>query len=484
MQKKLQKLFNDKYFRVVFGLFVSGVFLRFYKLSEFVTFLGDQGRDAIIIRRILTLEHLPAIGATTSIGQIYLGPFYYYFIAPWLLIANFNPIGLAIGVAFFSSFFVLIAYFLAKELFDKNVGLVFTALIAFSSILVDFSRYSWNPNLLPLFTFITLYLVIKAVKTKKILFFVLAGAFLSFSVQLHYIALCLVPAAGLYMIVEVLRTRPKLHTTIKNWVAMGISFTIFSSPLIVFDLRHQFLNSKNFLALFLESGAVGSHGIIDIISTFARLVQISFTLELASLYVIIFLVLVVIIGILFLKKNENTRGLSIFFFISLLITSAYSGVKHPHYLGVLYPLFYLMLAYILTHAFSIKKQWIALALFLLLFVVAQSRGYMFFFQSGGYQIRKAQNVARVVYDKIDKNVYQITGLPDKYSDSSYRYFLELWGRRPLEHDSLDRAQELVVLCERECKIIGDPQWEVAFFAPTKVVGSWQTEGVWIYKLTH
>ena len=76
----------------IFLLLLFGVFLRFWRLEGFVTFLGDQGRDAIVIRRILTGEHFPAIGAPTSIGQVYLGPFYYYFIAPWLLLFNFNPL--------------------------------------------------------------------------------------------------------------------------------------------------------------------------------------------------------------------------------------------------------------------------------------------------------------------------------------------------------------------------------------------------------
>ncbi len=70
---------------------ITGVILRFYKLEGFVTFLGDQGRDAIILKRIVTLEHFPAIGAPTSIGQVYLGPFYYYFISPWLFFFTLSP---------------------------------------------------------------------------------------------------------------------------------------------------------------------------------------------------------------------------------------------------------------------------------------------------------------------------------------------------------------------------------------------------------
>jgi len=91
MLKKFGKLAEDKYFLAALVLFISGLFLRFYKLNGFVTFLGDQGRDAIIIKRIVSFEHFPAIGPPTSVGQVYLGPFYYYFIAPWLWLFNFEP---------------------------------------------------------------------------------------------------------------------------------------------------------------------------------------------------------------------------------------------------------------------------------------------------------------------------------------------------------------------------------------------------------
>ena len=170
-----------------------GVFLRFYKLYGFTTFLGDQGRDAIVVKRILTMEHFPAIGAPTSIGQVYLGPFYYYFIAPWLLFFNNQPIGLAFGVAFFSSLYLLINYLIVKELFNNKAALISTVFLSFSSFLIDFSRFSWNPNLLPLFTLLTVYFVIKSLKTNKWYFFVLLGSFISFSIQLHYLALFLIP---------------------------------------------------------------------------------------------------------------------------------------------------------------------------------------------------------------------------------------------------------------------------------------------------
>src|SRR4051812_39219754 len=95
------------------GIFLVAAFLRVYRLQEFATFLGDQGRDAIIIKRLITFEHLTAIGPPSSIGQVFLGPFYYYLVAPFLPLFNFHPIGLVVGVVlialigFVASFIVI-----------------------------------------------------------------------------------------------------------------------------------------------------------------------------------------------------------------------------------------------------------------------------------------------------------------------------------------------------------------------------------------
>ena len=120
MKAIISKLYKDKYLFSIIILFLIGLFLRLYRIYSFVTFLGDQGRDAIILKRIITFEHFPAIGPPTSIGQVYLGPFYYYFIAPWLWISNFDPIGPAIGVAIISSACIIFSYFLLKDIFNKK----------------------------------------------------------------------------------------------------------------------------------------------------------------------------------------------------------------------------------------------------------------------------------------------------------------------------------------------------------------------------
>jgi len=460
-----------------------GIFLRFYKLTGFVTFLGDQGRDAIIVKRIITLEHFPAIGPPTSIGQVYLGPFYYYFIAPWLLFFNYQPVGLAFGVAFFSALGLLINYIVVKELFDKKVALISTIFLTFSSVMIDFSRFSWNPNLLPLFTLLTVYFVIKSLKTNKWYFFALSGAFISFSIQLHYLALFLIPPISLMMGYFLINNFKNIKKIIFNFSLLIFNFFLFSSPLIIFDLRHQFLNSKLFLALFKSSGSTLLTKFNSLFDSFYFLNLYSLNINLNRFLVYLLLLFLLLAFVTLIKRSSNFKTFLLFFLLTMLGMSFYNGPKHPHYFGVLYPLYYIIISYFLV--FPKKSFWekFITIVFVIGFIFLNFQKYPYFKHPSNNQISLAQNIAQKISDNVKKEKFTVTALPEKYSDATYRYFLETWGKRAIEKDSLDKADELFVVCEKKCTpIIGDPQWDIAYFAPNKIVGEWIVEGIKIYKL--
>ena len=460
-----------------------GIFLRFYRLTDFVTFLGDQGRDAIIIKRIITLEHFPAIGPPTSVGQVYLGPFYYYFIAPWLLLSNFNPIGLAVGVAFFSSLYLLINYLIVKELFDKKIALISTILLSFSSVLIDFSRFSWNPNLLPLFTLLTVYFVIKSLKTNKWYYFVLFGTFLSFAIQLHYLALFLIPPIFVIYLIDLLKERKQLiHKFVYLFICL-FSFILFSSPLIIFDLRHNFLNSKLFLALFKSSGSTLLTKFNSLFDSFYFLNLYSLNINLNRFLVYLLLLFLLLAFITLIKRSSNFKIFLLFFLLTMLGMSFYNGPKHPHYFGVLYPLYYIIISYFLVFPKGTSWEKYLTIFFVIGFIFLNFQKYPYFKHPSNNQIALAQNIAQKISDNVKKEKFTVTALPEKYSDATYRYFLETWGKRAIEKDSLDKADELFVVCEVKCDLlIGNPQWDIAFFAPNNIVGEWEVNDVKIYKL--
>lgn len=467
---------------ILIFIVAAGIILRFYRLPEYVIFLGDQGRDAIIIKRILTLEHFPAIGPTTSVGQVYLGPFYYYFIAPWLLLFWFNPLGLAFGVAFFSSLSVLITYFVVKELFNENVALLSSFFTAFSSTLVEYSRFSWNPNLLPVFTLLTVYFFVKAFESKKWQYYIVSGAFLSFSIQLHYLALILLPPVAFLFILRFFEER-KLKETVKEVGITAGSFLFFSLPLVIFDLRHDFLNSRNFITFFKESSPVATNKLLSFLDSFSILNQYTFLTPINKILSGVVLLCVFFLFITSFSKKNALRIFLVFFIFLLLGISLYGGPKYPHYFQTLYPIYFVVISYLLSFLLTVSLGSLFIIIFLLSFLFLNSRGYDFLFKRHTNQINRAANVAKIIFDHVSQKKFTLTALPNQYSDTSFRYFLEIWRKKPIEKESLEKGIELFIVCEEKCNPMDSPQWDIAYFAARKVVGVWKTYDVTIYKLT-
>lgn len=463
-------------------------FLRLYRLGDFVTFLGDQGRDATIIKRILNLEHLPAIGPPSSIGQIYLGPFYYYLISPFLLIFNYNPLGLAFGVSILSIFALIIIYFVTKKEINTQIAIFFLILLAFSTTNIDLSRYSWNPNLLPIFAFFTLYFFYKLIKNNKIFDAVLFGAFLSFSIQLHYLAVFLI-----FPIIFISIQKPNhgswkkfLYDKIKLLIAF-IVFIIFSFPLIFFDLRHQFINSKNFLKLFTNGGVVSNSSYLSRLpETISSFFQHVFKTSLPHLVILLFFSYLIIYLLL------NSRRINLFIRLHLLNVlfflfafSLLNSQRHPHYYGTIYYSFFLIIACLFANLKSYVK-YILILVFFISYIRLNAKYYYFLTNKPNNQIQQAQIIAKSIFNNIVSHPYQSVPLPSGQTDGHIRYFLEIYGKKPLEENSLENPKELYILCfAPKCyPILGNPQWQIASFLNARIDKMWETQGVKIYKLIH
>jgi len=448
-----------------------------------VTFLGDQGRDAIIIKRIITGEHFPAIGAPTSVGQVYLGPFYYYFIAPWLLLFKFQPIGLAFGVAVYSSFYLLVNYFIVKELFNKRISLISTLFLSFSSVLIDFSRFSWNPNLLPLFVLLTIYFAIKSLQTNKWHYFFLLGAFLSFSIQLHYLALFLIPAIGIIFLSSLYKKSVKqLISQFHNFLISVLSFIIFSSPLIIFDLRHNFLNSKLFLALFKSSGTSFTSKINSFFDSFYYLNFYSFNINLNKFFIYVLLVFLFIILFTLIKKSSNLKTFLLIFFITIVGMSLYNGPKHPHYFGILFPLYFVIISYFLASLNQSSFGKIMIVFFISGYIFLNFQKYYFLRNQPNNQIAHAKKVAQFLDKKIGKEKFNFAVQPDGDPEDAYLYFLELKGKVPLDRKKLEVGNEMFIVCGNDCDLKNTKSWNINMFGKFEISSEWSVEGVRIYKL--
>ncbi|QQG44572.1 MAG: glycosyltransferase family 39 protein [Candidatus Roizmanbacteria bacterium] len=477
--------------KVLFILIFIAAVLRLYQLDKLTIFLSDQGRDAIIVERILTFKNFPLIGAPTSIGQVFLGPFYYYLIAPFLFIFQFNPAGMAYGVAFLSLIGIVLSYLAVKKKLGKLTAIFFTLLVVFSFTQIEFSRFSWNPNLLPIFSFASLYFFYKSLTTKNYFTSFIFGALLSFSIQLHYLAIFLFIPLGILFLESLIKDKHKI-LILKNIFVTALSFILFSSTLILFDLRHGFLNSKNFLKLFSQKELVSNSSFFSRFSdTVQAFINHIFKTDLNQNGAIAVLLIFIVLYFLLFKKNNAGLFLKINFYavcLYLLSFSLLSSARHPHYFASIYYSFFLILGYLLSNLFKLQRvKYIIPVLFLIIYIFLNAKNYYFFKNADPYwsQINQAKRVANSLSKEIGNKPFNFATWPISFGEDNFLYFLELKGQIAANREKLEITDQMFVLCKEEpCLVINSPSWNISMFGKAKIDKIWDFEGIKIYKLIH
>ena len=243
---KLKILLTTK--GLLIAILILASFLRLYRIGEYMEFLGDQGRDIVIIRDLLKNGNFFFIGPQTSIGNMYLGPYFYYLIAPFLWLFAYNPIGPSIFVALLNVLTVYLVYRVARVWFNRKAGLLSALLFAVSPVVVTYSGFSWNPNVLHLFTLLFIYLLERRISSKPILLLPSTLIFVCPKLSL----LPYYPIPGCYILI------PHLFKVKDKKPLLGyilLSFLLFLAsllPLILFDLKHNWQNTQAFITFFLQ----------------------------------------------------------------------------------------------------------------------------------------------------------------------------------------------------------------------------------------
>lgn len=499
MKKVISWLGGPYYALAVLTVFLAGAFLRLYRLPEFATFLGDQGRDAIVMKNIVTLKDLPALGPITSVGSIYLGPFYYYLMAPWLGLFGLSPVGPAFGVAIISTAALGFQYLAVKDLTDRTTALISIIFSAFSWALIEYARFSWNPNLLAPVSFFAIYSTIKAVRTQKVIWYMLVGALVSCALQLHYLAVFLLPYCLVVIVYYMIKNRKKSTRLVKlrNIAAGGFAFFLVYAPFAVFELIHGFPNLHSVFR-FATENSTSEHAskIGELIDTIIKTFTFAFRVDLAqnggaAAAIVTILAYALVLWWNHRRANKTDQSIMLIafaFFALLLGTSLYHGPKYPHYLGSIYILLYVLTAYILQlfmRQVGVYAGAVLTSILLLCFVLLNGANFLFLWQSEGHnQIARTMEVAKMIRDMKPQMPYSFTSSPQAYADYPYRYYLTAWNMAPIskEEEYLE-TKDLIVICEESCMPMKDSQWTIARFSPKRISSEKSVNGVYIYKLT-
>lgn len=471
-------------------IILCGAFLRLYRLPDFAMFLADQGRDALVIRQIATLQHFPLIGPPSSIGQVYLGPFFYYLMAPFLLLALFHPIGITLGGALLWIVAIAVSYYLVRKIVGKTESLVYLLFITFSYQLILSSRFAWNPNLLPVFSFISLTFLYLGIKKNNIRYSMLFGVFYGLSFQLHHLAALLIAPAICAFIYWMVIEKNKMRVIMHGLISIA-GFFVTSAPFVLFELKHNFLNMKNLSSLFQHQNFVaGGSPLSRLLDTnhafYTHILSFQFPMAFSTCFSLLIILLSIIAYIQKNKRNEILFILihAISFFSFIYCFSLISSPHHPHYYGTVYLSFFLLVSYLLT-TFT-KNNKILLLFFIVPFIVINAKSYDFIFSPSQNQMQHAKTVADSVLQHMDGDNFNYATYPTDFtSEDSYVYFLVLNGKKPANREKNEITNQMFVFCNKQpCKVLDSGSWNIAMFGEAKIDTMWTTDGIYVYKLIH
>ena len=218
------------------AILLLAIFLRFYRLSELMTFIGDQGRDYLAARDWLLGGQIPLVGIPSSVPWLHQGPFFIWLTAIALKIGSFNPVAPAVMTATLGVLSVYFIYLLG--------GSLPALILATAPLAVIHSRMAYHISPIPLLTIGYFW----AMKEKKVLWSLfLAGLLL----QLELTTLPLLILALIWL-------KPRLK---QLWPVL-IPFI----PKIIYDFSHGFTQTLGFGAwagyrtatLWHSFGSIGS----------------------------------------------------------------------------------------------------------------------------------------------------------------------------------------------------------------------------------
>jgi len=377
-KKSVLRFLTTNYIYFVFGfIFSIAVFLRFYNLSN-VGIGADQGRDFFIAWRFIKNLDLISLGPSLSnLPNVYLGPFYYYLLTFWLWIFKFSPFAANILMVIFNLGALILLFIFSRRLFNQRIAIFVSIFFGLSYWTIFFSRFAWNPQLVPFFVILTLFSFYQWYDQNKILYFYLMIMSLIFSLQLHTVCLVLVPI----LIFLYFWFRPKKIFWIHYLIAFLLIFLSFSS-LIYFEINNHFIMSQSFKNFFfsghgnffskikgnINSYLVYSSALIDGLEIPAKIKKDYLFLWALRINIII---LFFSIGILFLyiyhrKYYFGSVLVLLWFILSSMMFWFVFRITYFHYLFIILPCLFLLLAIFLDFLWGTK---ILAGLVLVLFFV-------------------------------------------------------------------------------------------------------------------
>jgi len=363
---------KNKFLQPAFWLFILILGFRTYFALTHISFSQDQARDLFLTeQRILSKDYLVSYGPKTSIGDFTVFPFYYQLMTFSHLVVD-HPLTMYLVVTFLESFTPVVLYLLLKMIVSKRVAWASSFIYGLSYLSITYGTSAWSPNLVPLFSMITLYSWMSYLLRDKKNFLTLGVLSLAFALHLHFQTLILVPFAIIIFVISVARSVSNL----KYWLwGIFLAFLTFL-PYIYGEINSEWSNSINIFQYYTQEHSLYFDRVskIDYIATFfpAFFERFLFGLNIPGLVLGRLIMLVGFIQFYILIKKSRKKGwLAIYFLFLLVLLRLFKGDKLDYYLMIFFPLPVIFLALFFEQVKQVALVFIVAIVFFLGFQYAR-----------------------------------------------------------------------------------------------------------------
>lgn len=307
----------------------------------------DQEMIAQKASDIITLHRPTLIGTRVGEYSFYVPPLYIYSSSLFYFIFNLHPLANVFQAYFWSFLSLLALYHLFKKFFPRRVVYLGLLFYTVSPYFIYLERIPWNPNPLVFVSTLTFLIIYKIINTQKpsIDLYILLSVVVGFALNTHFTAIFLV----IFTIISLFWFK---RWNFKTITIFFFYLFLFILPIILFDLRHEYLNIKGFISLFTTTS---SHVPVPLLVRFLLqlLAAINNTgrLLLGPVPEWISAGTGLIVWLLFITKPQPRHLkplIFIFLLIPIIVFTFYTGDKPEYYYLVTSPIYLIAYVSLLT----------------------------------------------------------------------------------------------------------------------------------------
>jgi hypothetical protein len=417
----VKKIINKRFEISLWLVLLLAIILRFFNYFNRWGLAYDQARDVIVSAYALSHHLIPLIGPFSSAGQFVYGPQWYWILMAMVLISGFTVMGPWIIQTLLFVLVVLLMYLIGKEISDKKLGLILAFLTAISTSQIGLSTNLISPAMAGIFSIISVYFFVRFIKYSKNLDAFLLAFFVGNTINIHFQAiglLSLIPIAFLF----------NSKRKIKQLLILALGLFVPFIPLLIFDFKTNFFESRNFIDYYLygQNRIYVPNRWLTYLGVFWPKTWASIIggYDFVGYLLVISLALITAWQLITKKINKTIIVLMLPFFLIVLMLRFYKGIIFGGYTAFINPFVLILTAFLIYELFKIKKL-LGIGLILLVAVFSLALDYQNIKVATNNTAASTIYVKNILIHKFPNQKFAVYDYKFAHSTASYALVLYL-----------------------------------------------------------